>query len=307
MSHAHIRGIDLSLLVALQALIEERNVTHAAERMRLSQPAMSRAFNRLREIFGDELLVRTRQGYEPTHRALHLYAELDRLLPRLNGLLRGSSFDPARATDTFRIAATDYAASVLFPEVVARMTKLAPRVALEIVAWDETVFRRLETNALDLALWVNAAPSELRTQVLFEDRFMCLVRKDHDLGHKPLTLERYLAYPHALVTLAHQRQGVVDRVLEEKGLQRRVQLRSPYFASAAWIIERSDMILTVPRGLAERLVTISRTRMLKPPIEITEFRYIQVWHPRLDSDLAHQWLRGVFAETAFANGLHRRR
>src|SRR3990170_7503233 len=88
MSHAHIRGIDLSLLVALQALIEERNVTHAAERMRLSQPAMSRAFNRLREIFGDELLVRTRQGYEPTHRALHLYAELDRLLPRLNVLFQ---------------------------------------------------------------------------------------------------------------------------------------------------------------------------------------------------------------------------
>lgn len=126
MRSTHIRNVDLGLLASLQALIEERSVSRAAERMFLSQPAMSRAFDRLQALFGDELLVRTRQGYEPTHRALHLYAELEQLMPRLNGVLRGDTFHPGSATDTFKIAATDYAASVLLPAFVARAAKNAP-------------------------------------------------------------------------------------------------------------------------------------------------------------------------------------
>lgn len=291
MRDTHIRHFDLGLLATLQALIEERSISRAAERMFLSQPAMSRAFDRLQALFGDELLVRTKQGYEPTHRALHLYAELEHLLPRLDGLLRGYEFDPATATDTFRIAATDFAASVVLPGLVGRLSKTAPGVSLEIAPWDDSVFRKLETNALDLALWINTAPGELRTQVLFRDSFMCLVRQDHPVGKKPLTLDRYLAYPHALILIAQQRQGIIDKALEEKGIQRRVQLKIPYFASAAWVIERSDMILTLPKRLATRLAKISRTRMVGPPIELAEFRYIQVWHPRLDSDPGHQWLR----------------
>ena len=298
MRDTHMRHLDLGLLAALQALVEERNISRAAERMFLSQPAMSRALDRLQALFGDELLVRTKQGYEPTHRALHLYAELEHLLPRLNGLLRGDEFHPETATDTFRIAATDFAASVLLPAFVAELYKAAPSVSLEIAAWDDGVFHKLETNALDLALWVNTAPSEFRTEVLFQDSFMCLVRKDHPAGKGALTLERYLAYPHALILLAQQRQGIIDKALEEKGIHRRVQLKIPYFASAAWIIERSDMILTVPKRLAIRLAKISQTRMLEPPIELAEFRYIQVWHPRLDSDPAHQWLRRTMSSAS---------
>ena len=298
MRGTHIRHVDLGLLAALQALVEERSISRAAERMFLSQPAMSRAFDRLQALFGDELLVRTKQGYEPTHRALHLYAELEQLLPRLNGLLRGDEFHPATATDTFRIAATDFAASVLLPAFVAELSKAAPSVSLEIAPWDDSVFHKLETNALDLALWVNTAPSEFRTEVLFQDSFMCLVRRDHPAGKRALTLERYLAYPHALILLAQQRQGIIDKALEEKGIHRRVQLKIPYFASAAWVIEQSDMILTVPKRLAIRLAKISRTRMLEPPIELAEFRYIQVWHPRFDSDPAHQWLRRTMASAS---------
>jgi DNA-binding transcriptional LysR family regulator len=296
-----VRKVDLGLLTTLQALIEERSITRAAERMHLSQPAMSRAFDRLQELFNDELLVRTRQGYEPTLRALHLYAEIERLLPSLEGLLRGDDFDPATATDTFRIAATDYATSVVFPSFMARLKTHAPHVALEVFPFTETVFRRLETNALDLALWVNNAPNELRSQVLFHDRFMCLVRTGHPIGKDKLTLERYLSYPHASVTLAEGRQGIIDDILDEKGLQRHVQLKIPYFASAAWTIEHSDMVLTVPKRLASRLGKIARVRLIAPPIELVEFRYIQVWHPRMDSDLAHQWLRRMFAGAGVAD------
>jgi len=298
MRQTHVRKIDLGLLTTLQALVEEKSITRAAERMYLSQPAMSRAFDRLQELFNDELLVRTRQGYEPTLRAMHLYAEIERLLPSLEGLLRGDDFDPKSATDTFRIAATDYATSVVFPGFMARLTKLAPRVALEIFPFTDSVFRRLETNALDLALWVNNAPNELRSQVLFHDCFMCLVRTGHPIGKERLTLERYLSYPHVMVTLAEGRQGVIDESLDEKGVRRTVQLKIPYFASAAWTIEHSDMVLTVPKRLAKRLAKIARIRMVEPPIELAEFRYIQVWHPRMDSDPAHLWLRRMFAEAA---------
>src|SRR5882672_7688666 len=141
MRYMHIRGVDLGLLATLQALIEERSISRAAERMFLSQPAMSRAFDRLQDMFGDELLVRTKQGYVPTHRALHLYAELEHILPRLDGLLRSDQFQPATASDNFRIAATDFAVSVLFPEFMARLTKMAPRVSLDIHPIDDGTFR----------------------------------------------------------------------------------------------------------------------------------------------------------------------
>ena len=298
MRQTHIRNVDLGLLATLQALVEERSITRAAERMFLSQPAMSRAFDRLQELFGDELLVRARGGYEPTHRALHLHAELDRLLPRLEALVRGEDFDPATATDVFRIASTDNIASVLLPAVMAMAAERAPHVGIEIFPWDEGVVQRLETNALDLALWINAAPKAFRTQPLFKDRFICLAREGHPAGDAPLTLERYLSFAHAAVTLADQRQGLVDGMLEARGLERDVRLKIPYFAPAAWIVERSDLILTVPERLGRRLAQTSRTVMLEPPAELAAFEYIQIWRPRLDADPAHQWLRQLFAQAA---------
>jgi DNA-binding transcriptional LysR family regulator len=163
MRQTHVRGIDLGLLTTLQALVEERSITRAAERMFLSQPAMSRAFDRLQELFNDELLVRTRQGYEPTLRALHLYAEIERLMPSLESLLRGDDFDPATATDT-----SASPPPTTPPACVSRLhgahDQVAPHIALEIFLHRHGVPQVLETNALDLALWVNNAPNELRSQ-----------------------------------------------------------------------------------------------------------------------------------------------
>lgn len=298
MQHTHIPRIDVRLLTVLQALVEERSITRAAERMFLSQPAMSRALDRLQEMFDDELLVRTKQGFEPTHRALSIYAELAYLLPRFNAMLRGTAFDPAVSTDVFRIAATDYAASVLFPQVLTQLGKLAPKMTIEIFPWQDSAFRQLESNALDLVIWANTAPAELRSQELFQDHFMCLVRKGHPIGNQPLTLERYLSFAHVMVTLGHQRQGLVDRAFEEMGLSRRVQLKTPYFTSAAWMIENSDLIVTLPGRLARRLVRISKTRLVRPQIDFLTFRYLQVWHPRMDGYPAHRWLRDVFEKVA---------
>ncbi len=299
MRYTHIQQSDLNLLTMLLALVEERSVSRAAQRANLSQPAMSRKLDRLQEMFQDELLIRTRQGYEPTHRAVRLYHEFDHILRRIEDILRVDAFDPASVTDAFTIAATDYAAIVAFPHVVGQITKVAPQISLQVVPWDDAVFHRLEANTLDLALWGNVAPSSLRTQVLFRERLMCLVRKDHPLTKRRMTLKAYAFYPHAAVTLTVKTQEFIDRALREHGLERKMQLVVPYFATAAALLEHSDLIFTIPRRLARKLSLTSETKMLQPPAEITKlatFDYSLVWHRRMDSDPAHQWLRRMFAE-----------
>jgi DNA-binding transcriptional LysR family regulator len=153
---------------------------------------MSRVLDRLQHTFNDELLVRTRNGLEPTHRALHIYSELNRLLPGIEELLRGDEFNPAEATHSFRIAATDYAVVALLPGLVEAMEQAAPGMQVEILAWDPDTYRKLVTNALDLALWVNQAPPPFRAEHLFREKYACLVRTGHPLGKRPLTLQRYL-------------------------------------------------------------------------------------------------------------------
>lgn len=304
MRFTHVQQSDLNLLTALQALIEERSVSRAAQRACLTQPAMSRKLDRLQEMFQDELLIRTKRGYEPTHRAVHLYHEFESILRRVEEILSPNGFDPTKVTDAFTIAATDYAAIVILPTVVGQITQVAPHINLEVVPWDETVFRRLEANTLDLVLWGNVAPSNLRAQSLFREKLVCLVRRGHPLTNKRPTLKSYASYPHAAVTLTVKTQDFIDRVLREHGLQRKMQFVVPYFAAAAAIVEHSNLVFTIPWRLAKKLSMNSRTRLLQPPSEITKrlasFDYSIVWDRRMDSDPAHQWLRRMFVEYSIA-------
>lgn len=293
-----LRRTDLGLLYGLIALVEERSVTRAAERMFMSQPAMSRAFARMQALFDDVLLVRTREGYEPTQRALRLCAEIKTLLPQLEALIGNDQFDPATAETVFRVAASDYAASILLPDIMGRMTERAPNMRLEINPLSSRQFDQLDSGALDLVLWGNVVPPHLNTQVIFTDRFVSLVRRDHPISSDALTLDQYLSYPHAVIALTEHQQGVVDQVLRSKRLSRRVQLEIPYFACTAWTIEHSDAILTIPEKLARRLVRFSQTRILRPPMELPGIDYIQVWHTRVDGDPAHRWFRGLVADVA---------
>lgn len=291
MRYAHIRQSDLSFLLSLQILIQERNITKAAREMFLSQPAMSRLFGRLREMFGDELLVRTGREYQPTRRALQLYAQLQELLPRLEELLRVTEFRPAEATDLFRITMTDNVMGFLSSKLVEISSRIAPGVQFQISAWDEEAFRCIEINQLDLALGIADAPRSLRREPLFREQFVCLLRKGHPFGKARLTLQHYLDLQHVVISLAGGRQGLVDQALRPLRRQRNVRVTVPYFGLVAAIIECTDMIATVPRRVAERLVKISRTQIVPAPIALGEFTCIQVWHPRYDSDPAHRWLR----------------
>jgi DNA-binding transcriptional LysR family regulator len=213
----HIRTTDLNLLLAALVLFEERKISTAAKRFHLSQPAMSRLLQRLRATFGDELLVRGKRGFELTPRARQLHEELASLLPQINRVITGVSFDPASTEATFRIALTDYAALVIAPRLTAKLAGHAPHTVLDLVAWGDTAFTDLERGRLDLAFWVNDAPAPLMSETLFEEDFICVMAADHPAHDRPLTVERYLAFPHAVVAVLDGRQTVIEQQFEALG------------------------------------------------------------------------------------------
>ena len=291
MQFPHIQRSDLNLLLAFQALIEERNITRAGQRIFLSQPAMSRVLDRLQTMLRDELLVRTPAGYEPTHRALEIYAGLEKLLPGIEGLLQGSEFNPAEATLEYRIAGSDYSSSLILPRLMKMLGTIAPGIQIEISSLDIDVFQQLEKNALDLAFRVNDAPRPLRTEFLFYEEFVCLFRKGHPLGNGPLSLHQYLKEKHIVISVAGGQQRLIEKTLERLGYQRNVQLKVPYYTFVASIIKESNLVATIPKGLASTLVRTSKIHHLPAPIEFPSFNYVQVWHPRYDTAPAHKWLR----------------
>jgi DNA-binding transcriptional LysR family regulator len=269
------KDCDLNLLVGLQALIEERSITRAGSRLSLTQPAMSRVFDRLQQMFGDELLVRTKRGYEPTHRALEIYAELRQLVPRIENLLRREEFEAAEATGVFRIGATDYAALVVLPGLTRALVKTAPKLRVEVSPL-ENPLEKLSANTLDLTFGVTEPPQPFHSEPIFDDKIVCLVRRGHPLSHGRVRLAVYLKWKHVA---GGGMPGLVQRNLDRIG-------------------ERTDMIATVPHRMAKRIAAMSKTQIVTAPQEFQRFTYLQIWHPRYDSDPAHKWLRELVKQVS---------
>ena len=291
MRYEHVSRTDLNLLQTLGVLLEERHVTRAAERCFLSQPAMSRALERLRETFRDELLIRDGRGYERTARGERLLKELESLLPRLESLLKGENFNPALSQDRFQIAMTDHACVVVLPGLVRRVADAAPQSRLEVVAWGDRRFEDLNSGRLDMVLDVAGAPAKLASETLFADDFVCVVASDHAVRAHRLTLAQYLKYRHVVVNVLSGQQTPVDRPLAALAMKRRVGLVIPFFAPAVLVVAQSNMILTVPRRLALKLAKGAFVRLIQAPYELKGFKYEMTWHPRLTADPVHQWFR----------------
>jgi len=249
MRDVHLRNVDLNLLNALHALLEERHVTRAAKRCFLSQSAMSRALERLREMFGDVLLVRSGRSYERTLRGESVLRELESLMPRLEAMVRGEHFDPAKSQVRFRVAMTDHAAMVLMPPLVQRVRRAGAEVNMHASAWNDRVHEDIVAGRIDTALSAEAPPSTLESEVLYEEDFVCLVGRAQQIRTRRFTLKQYLDLPHAIVETWAGQQTPVDRPLAELGMRRDAVLRIPFFVPTILAIARTDLILTVPRGL----------------------------------------------------------
>ncbi len=285
-----LRDTDLNLLVYLFVLMEEQGISRAAKRMGLTQPSVSRALKRLRDLFDDELLMRTPKGYEPTQRGQALLDELAVLLPQIEHLITGQTFDPTRDRVTFRICATDNATQLYAPVLCPQLVDW--KLSLVFQPWSDSRFVELERNVLDLVLdaKIGAVPEHLESELLFEDEFVCLTASTSDLPAH-LTLRQYLRQQHIGINVLQGRQTVPELALAAAGERRRCPVSVPYFTVAMKLAESGSFLATVPRRLAQAYADPHKTRTLQPPEEIVGFSYMMYWHPRRNHDPQHRWLR----------------
>ena len=291
MRQTHLRHVDLNLLLALHALLEERHVTRASKRCFLSQSAMSRALERLRDMFGDALLIRSGHAYERTVRGDSLLRELLSLLPRLESMVRGEEFDPRRSQERFRLAVTDHASITLIPPLIKSMRNEAPDVRVEVSQWQDRAYDAVLAGRLDAAFSAEHPTSGLQSEVLFDVDFVCMMGTAQRVHPRRLTLAQYLQLPHVVGETWAGQQTPVDRPLAQFGAKRRVVLSVPFFAAAMFAVAKTDLVLTVPRKLTTIVRAIEGVRVVEPPREIKPFSYFMTWHPRLNEEPAHAWFR----------------
>ncbi len=293
-----LAGMDLNLVVALHALLEERHVTRAAKRVGLSQPAMSHALARLRAHYDDPLLVRDGRMMSATPRATALVEPLRLAVGHLERVLSPDPFDAKRLETTFRIAVDDYIGSTLLPRLVAEVRREAPSVDIELVARARPGRKKmLRRGDVDLAIgYFSAAGMDLRRAQLFEEKWICAVRRGHRLANRR-TLKTWLSVPHIVVSPTGGRRGAIDRALEADEHRRRVGLVVPHFRVALDVVAKTDFVVTVPRRL-ETHAKRQRLATFRPPLALDVFAVFMMWHPRADLDPAQKWLRNLVTDVA---------
>ncbi len=304
MNELHLASIDLNLLLALDALLDERSVTRAAARIGVTQSAMSHALGRLRAVTGDPLLVRGSGAMVPTPRAEQLAPPIRRALDEVGRALRApAAFDPRTARQRIHIGTSDYNELILLPGVVRRLEREAPGIDLRLVPFVDDPAAPLGSGELDLVV----APLRPRDEAaglfakkLLDETFVCVVRRGHPLADKKLTLARYASAAHALVSPRGKEGSFADDALAEVGLTRRVAVTVPHFLVAPHLVATSDLMLTLPARVATALAEPLGLVVLKLPAELRMpgFTMSAIWHERTQSDAAHRWVRELFAEVS---------
>ncbi|GKQ99568.1 LysR family transcriptional regulator [Aeromonas hydrophila] len=293
----HMSTPDLNLLITLDALLDEGSVAGAARRLGLSPSAMSRALARLRETTGDPLLVRAGRGLVPTPRALLLREQVGRLVQEAEEVLRPRlEVDPARLERTFTLRASEGLVELFGAALLSRLAAEAPGVRLHFLAKPDKESGPLRSGELDFETGVISATTapELRTQALFQDHFVAVLRPGHPLCDGPLTASRYAEARHVLVSRRGQPHSPVDEALTKLGLTRPVATLVPGFATALALVRGSDLVATVPEHHCAALLSDLVARPL--PFTLPGIRVALLWHPRLDADPAHRWLRTLIRD-----------
>jgi DNA-binding transcriptional LysR family regulator len=293
---SNLRNFDLNLLLAFDVLMQERNVTRAAERMFITQSAMSHTLHRLRQQLDDPLLVKTPNGMQPTDRALTLVEPMQSLLREMERLLQPpQAFNPISSQRRFTLAATDYMEFLLLPTFARLIEQSAPHVDIHIKRTESAFpLAQLENGSLDVVLGFSSAlatPAHLCTEYLFLDKMACVVRQNHPSIQIPPSLDAYLSADHMLISRTGSQVGVIDEKLAESGLERRIKLIVPHFLSAPLIVAQTDMILSLPFRLAAAFKQMVELRILPVPLDLPNYDLVMIWHPLREKDPAHCWLR----------------
>jgi DNA-binding transcriptional LysR family regulator len=292
---------DLNLLPIAFALYDELSVSRAARLLGMSQPAVSMALRRMRETFDDPLFIRVPFGITPTPRA-HALVRLARpLVQRLQeSLLKGATFDPATSTRTFTLAMSDVGEMVFLPRVLEQLREHAPHCAIRSVAAPASQLAHdLEKGDIDLAVgyFPPLAQKNFRSRRVSTHRFVCLLRADHPMRRERLLAADFLAAEHVVIRAEGRSQEVLERFLERRRVRRKVALVTPHFLGVPFILERSQLIATVPYAVAKHFTTMSpRLAIAMPPYEIASYDLKLHWHRRFDNEPRSRWLRDQLAQ-----------
>jgi DNA-binding transcriptional LysR family regulator len=301
--------IDLNLLVYLDALLRERNVTQAAHQLNLSQPAMSNGLRRLRDLFGDPLLVRTSDGMTPTERALELEPLVRDILSKVDRAVQPSTdFEPATSDRVFRIMASDYAESTLLPAVLGRLRTEAPGVSLDIMTPSDVSFLDVERGKIDMVInRFDTMPQSFHQITVWRDTFSCLLSPNNPLLDD-FTLDNYLEAKHVWVSKTGmgvgvgvnptdtQRLGWVDLALDKLGKKRQITVFTRHYQASMILAEQNDLVVTLPTLAAQLQVNNPRLVIKTPPIEIPPLELKMAWSPLLQHNPANRWLRQLIVE-----------
>ena len=307
----NIGRIDLNLLVYLDVLLREQNVTHAANHLGLSQPALSNGLRRLRELFDDPLLIRTSEGMVPTERALQLQPVIRDVLSKVDKAVQPqATFDPAQDQHFFRIMASDYAESALFSHVLQRLRNEAPGIVLDIMTPSDVSFLDVEQGKVDMAInRFDSMPQSFHQQSIWVDEFSCLFSVDNPILHN-YSLASYLEASHIWVSktgmgvgvgmnpLDVQHLGWVDEALQNINKQRHIAIFTRHYQAAMLIAEQNDLIVTLPSKAAQLQRDNPKVVIKKPPFAIPPLELTMAWSPLLQHNSAHQWMRRFIVEVA---------
>lgn len=306
----NLSRVDLNLLVYLDVLLREKNVTRAAELLGITQPALSNGLRRLRTLFDDPLLVRTSEGMSPTDRALELQPQIREVLAAIDqAIAPAASFDAAHSARVFRIMASDYAESTLLAPALFRMHEEAPGISLDILTPSDVSFQDIEQGKVDMAInRFDRLPQSFHQTTIWHDGFSCLMSRDNKAAGR-FDMQAFLDAPHVWVSKTGmgigrgmsqrdgQRLGWVDEALAEFGHERRIRVFTRHYQVAALLARHPDLIATLPSHMAALFADDSRLVERKPPFMIIPIELQMVWSPLLQHDSGHIWLRKLLVET----------
>ncbi|KFC61715.1 Transcriptional regulator [Devosia sp. LC5] len=294
--------LDVSLLVTLDALLKDNNVTHAAARLNITQSALSARLTRLRQLLGDPLFIPSTsgRGMVASPHALALKSDLAGLLEQLSAFIGTAKvFEPATSTRIFRIAATDNPVSILAPDLIPLIKAAAPRARVAFTMPNKArIAEDLETGDIDVFIGVaeDVVPG-LMARKLFKEEFVTAQRRDHPRGTGPLTLDEFCTLDHLLIsTSGGNFSGIIDAVLSDLGRERRVSVSAQSYALAPLILGSTDLVCTLPRRFLQRFA--GTLDLVEAPLELAPFEMSLFWHPRMSADAAHSWLRKQVLQSA---------
>lgn len=300
MREPNLAGVDLNLLPALEALLRRRNVTHAANDVGLSQPAMSRALGRLRDLLGDPLLVRAGGGFALTPRARELEPRLAAALGNVQSVFREPVFDPAQVQRTIRIACTDSQTILLAPGVMARLAREAPGIDLRMEPYGTNVIARMESGDLDLAFALTSTPLPpgAQSEPIAPDSLCIALRRGHPAARRKWTMADYAKVDHVGISILGDGSSEMDALLAAAGVSRRIALVTPHFYAALEAVAATDLVTTISRTFARRFAKPLDLVLLQPPFKEVDMQIALVWSHVRASDPLLAWVRSVIASVA---------